>query len=139
MDGKEDIDVDVSEPWKEKLRTAAKDLDEETCNKVQLVTRNLQEVLGSDSLVDLLKKKDEHLRIYWGTATTGRPHIAYFVPMMKIADFLKAGCHVTVLLADLHAYLDNMKAPWELLERRTDYYGHVIRCRNERHEKHGPL
>lgn len=34
------------------------------------------------------------LKLYWGTATTGKPHIAYFVPMMKIADFLRAGCEV---------------------------------------------
>jgi tyrosyl-tRNA synthetase len=39
--------------------------------------------------------------------------------MSKIADFLLAGCEVTILFADLHAYLDNMKAPWELLSLRT--------------------
>ena len=33
---------------------------------------------------------------------------------------LRAGCEVTVLFADLHAYLDNMKAPWELLELRKE-------------------
>jgi hypothetical protein len=26
-----------------------------------------------------------------------------------VADFLKAGCEVTILFADLHAFLDNMK------------------------------
>ncbi|OQV19653.1 Tyrosine--tRNA ligase, cytoplasmic [Hypsibius exemplaris] len=126
---KDDVDAEVaSEPWREKLRTATAALDEETCSRVALVTRNLQEVLGADNVVEALKRRDQHLRLYWGTATTGRPHIAYFVPMMKIADFLKAGCHVTVLLADLHAYLDNMKAPWELLEKRTEYYEHVIKA-----------
>lgn len=34
------------------------------------------------------------MKVYWGTATTGKPHVAYFVPMSKIADFLKAGCEV---------------------------------------------
>jgi tyrosyl-tRNA synthetase len=33
---------------------------------------------------------------------------------------------VTILLADLHAYLDNMKAPWELLHLRTEYYKECI-------------
>jgi len=65
--------------------------------------------------------------IYWGTATTGRPHIAYFVPISKIADFLRAGCKVKILFADLHAYLDNQKAPWELLEQRVNYYQFVIK------------
>jgi tyrosyl-tRNA synthetase len=48
--------------------------------------------------------------------------------MAKLADFLTAGCKVTVLFADLHAYLDNMKAPWELLRLRTQYYEAVIKA-----------
>ncbi|XP_039272029.2 tyrosine--tRNA ligase, cytoplasmic-like [Styela clava] len=94
--------------------------------KKELIVRHLQEVLGDDKLTEILKERD--VKVYWGTATTGKPHIAYFVPMSKIADFLKAGCHVTILLADLHAYLDNMKAPWELLELRTKYYEAVIKA-----------
>lgn len=115
-----------------------------------------QEVLGEDKLSAILKERE--VKIYWGTATTGKPHVAYFVPMSKIADFLKAGCEVrgrgglshpgggfvatlrvpdpvsvppcqvTILFADLHAYLDNMKAPWELLELRTRYYENVIKA-----------
>jgi tyrosyl-tRNA synthetase len=60
--------------------------------KHALITRNLQEVLGDDRLKKILEERD--LKVYWGTATTGRPHIAYFVPMAKIADFLHAGCEV---------------------------------------------
>ncbi|CAG7666140.1 unnamed protein product [Allacma fusca] len=90
------------------------------------ITRNLQEVLGEDRLEAMLASEGD-FNIYWGTATTGRPHVAYFVPMSKIADFLRAGCRVTILLADLHGYLDNMKAPWELLEKRTLYYERIIK------------
>ncbi|XP_058062867.1 tyrosine--tRNA ligase, cytoplasmic [Anopheles bellator] len=97
-----------------------------TEEKESLITRNLQEVLGQDNMRAVLKERD--LKIYWGTATTGKPHIAYFVPMSKIADFLKAGCEVTILFADLHAYLDNMKAPWSLLQERTKYYEAVIKA-----------
>ena len=32
-----------------------------------------------------------------------------------------------MLLADLHGYLDNQKAPWELLELRTKYYEFIIK------------
>merc|ERR1712184_45964 len=94
--------------------------------KKALITRNLQEVLGDDRVNKVLEERD--LKIYWGTATTGKPHVAYFVPMSKLADFLNAGCEVTVLFADLHAYLDNMKAPWELLQLRTQYYEHAIKA-----------
>ena len=93
--------------------------------KYTLITRNLQEVIGEERIKNLLRERD--LRIYWGTATTGKPHIAYFVPMSKISDFLRAGCEVTILFADLHAYLDNMKAPWELLAKRTEYYARIIK------------
>ena len=94
--------------------------------KYELITRNLAECLGEEKLKTILKERD--LKIYWGTATTGKPHIGYFTPMSKIADFLKAGVEVTILFADLHAYLDNMKAPWELLELRTQYYEAVIKA-----------
>ncbi|XP_055339780.1 tyrosine--tRNA ligase, cytoplasmic-like [Paramacrobiotus metropolitanus] len=121
-------EIAVENPWKDKLSALTKELDEDTNKNVTLITRNLQEVLGADALVDVLHKEKRHLTVYWGTATTGRPHIAYFVPMMKIADFLKAGCEVTILLADLHAYLDNMKAPWNLLRHRTNYYERIIKA-----------
>jgi tyrosyl-tRNA synthetase len=94
-------------------------------DKYTLITRGLQETIGEERLRKLLEERD--LRLYWGTATTGRPHIGYFVPMAKIADFLHAGCEVTILFADLHAFLDNMKAPWELLAFRTKYYEKIIK------------
>lgn len=61
--------------------------------KWNLISRNLQEILGEDRLKNILKENRD-LKIYWGTATTGKPHVAYFVPMSKIADFLRAGCEV---------------------------------------------
>jgi tyrosyl-tRNA synthetase len=61
-----------------------------------------------------------------GTATTGRPHCGYFVPMVKLAHFLRAGCTVKILLADVHAFLDNLKAPRELVQYRAEYYRFVI-------------
>jgi tyrosyl-tRNA synthetase len=83
--------------------------------KIHLITRNLDEVMGGDSSITKLREillSNKDVRIYWGTATTGAPHIAYFVPMSKLADFLRAGCDVTILFADLHAYLDNLKSDW---------------------------
>lgn len=94
-------------------------------HKYDLVVRDLQEVVDQDKILEVLKERD--LRIYWGTAPTGKPHLGYFVPMLKIADFLEAGCHVTILFADIHAYLDNMKTDWDLLDKRTKYYEFIIR------------
>ncbi|CAG5092106.1 Similar to yars1: Tyrosine--tRNA ligase [Cotesia congregata] len=94
--------------------------------KFQLITRNLAEWLGEDKLKTILQERD--LKVYWGTATTGKPHIGYFTPLSKIADFLKAGVEVTILFADLHAYLDNMKSCWDLLALRVQYYEALIKA-----------
>lgn len=93
----------------------------------KLITKNLQEVLNAQIIKDVLEKEDRPLKVYWGTAPTGRPHCGYFVPMTKLADLLKAGCEVTVLLADLHAFLDNMKAPLEVVQYRSKYYEFVVK------------
>ncbi|OQO01801.1 hypothetical protein B0A48_12274 [Cryoendolithus antarcticus] len=94
--------------------------------KMALITSNLQEVLNPEIIQEILTKNERPLKIYWGTATTGKPHCGYFVPMLKIAQFLAAGCEVTVLLADVHGFLDNLKAPIELVKERVGYYRFAV-------------
>lgn len=91
--------------------------------RLNLITRNLQETIGFEELKGLLESKKE-ISLYWGTMPTGSISIAYFFPMMKVADFLKAGVKVKILLADLHAALDSV--PWEILEKRYKYYERMI-------------
>lgn len=86
-----------------------------------------------------------------------KAHIGYFVPLAKIADFLRAGVRVKILLAglypknllhlpqnvslrlmhlpfadltleDVHAFLDNLKAPLELINQRVSYYSYILRA-----------
>ncbi|OUM55441.1 hypothetical protein BVG19_g4981 [[Candida] boidinii] len=94
----------------------------------KLITKNLQEVLNPQIIKNVLEVEKRPLKIYWGTAPTGKPHCGYFVPMTKLAHFLKAGCEVTVLLADLHAFLDNMKASLEVVKYRAKYYELVVKA-----------
>lgn len=94
--------------------------------KLALIKDQLQEVLHENILEKIVLKEQRPLIIYWGTATTGRPHCGYFVPMMKIAHFLRAGCRVKILLADIHGFLDNLKAPIELVKFRAEYYKFII-------------
>lgn len=94
----------------------------------RLITRNLQEYLNGQIIENVLQNEKRPVKVYWGTAPTGRPHCGYFVPMVKLADLLKAGCEVTVLLADLHAFLDNMKAPLETVQFRAQYYGKLVKA-----------
>ena len=91
--------------------------------KYLLITRNLQEIITEEELKEVLKKK-KTLSLYWGTMPTGSVSFAYFFPMLKISDFLKAGVKVKILLADLHAALDGV--PWDVLEKRYKYYERAI-------------
>ncbi|KIE01467.1 tyrosyl-tRNA synthetase, partial [Metarhizium majus ARSEF 297] len=93
--------------------------------KFDIIRENLAEVLNPE-IIEKILDEGRHPKIYWGTATTGRPHCGYFVPAIKIAQFLAAGCDVTILLADVHGFLDNLKAPIELVEQRVHFYRHVI-------------
>lgn len=92
--------------------------------RLELIKENLVEVLNVDIIEDVLAS-GRNPKIYWGmchlfflvilsylkiliislnltgTAATGRPHCGYFVPAIKIAQFLAAGCEVTCLIADM--------------------------------------
>ncbi|MCJ1450867.1 hypothetical protein MMC28_001201 [Mycoblastus sanguinarius] len=94
--------------------------------KIALINENLQEVLKPEIIEDVIKKQNRPLVVYWGTATTGRPHVGYFAPIVKLAHFLRAGCKLKILLADIHGFLDNLKAPIELVKFRAEYYKFVI-------------
>ncbi|KAL6238556.1 hypothetical protein BDW75DRAFT_237232 [Aspergillus navahoensis] len=95
--------------------------------RFDLITENLAETLNPE-IIESILAEGRNPRIYWGTATTGRPHTGYFVAAIKIAQLLAAGCEVVVLLADIHAFLDNLKAPLELVENRAKYYAKVIKA-----------
>jgi len=100
--------------------------------KRDLILRDLQEAQRVEVMDKIIDKRP--LVIYWGTAPTGRIHLGYFAPLHKIADFLKAGCIVKILFADLHAFLDNMKSDLKSLENRTEYYEimivEILKCLN---------
>lgn len=91
--------------------------------RFELIKRNTDEIIGEEDLKKVLKEKKKPV-VYWGTAVTGKPHIGYLFPALKMADLLRAGFKVKVLLADLHGALDN--CPWEVLERRYAYYEKII-------------
>ncbi|EEA25440.1 Tyrosine--tRNA ligase cytoplasmic [Talaromyces marneffei ATCC 18224] len=95
--------------------------------RFELIRENLDEILNPE-IIESILAEGRNPRIYWGTATTGRPHTGYFTPAIKIAQLLAAGCEVVILLADVHAFLDSMKAPLELVENRVKYYERVIRA-----------
>lgn len=88
--------------------------------RVELVKCNTVEVLTDDELVELLKTKAVP-SAYIGRATTGPLHIGHLIPLGKVFDFQKAGLNVKILLADIHAALDDQKAKWDELDKRVEY------------------
>lgn len=91
--------------------------------RFELIKRNTQEIVSEEELKELLKKKKNPV-VYWGTAVTGKPSLAYFFPLLKLSDFSRAGFKVKVLLADMHGALDG--TPWVDLEHRYDFYKEAI-------------
>jgi tyrosyl-tRNA synthetase len=95
----------------------------DTDERLSLVERNTQEVVTREELRERL---DGEASAYIGYAPTGEMHIGHFTTIRKLADFLAADLEVTVLIADLHAHLDDEKSPFELLDARSRYYREAI-------------
>ncbi|MFC6906378.1 tyrosine--tRNA ligase [Halalkalicoccus tibetensis] len=96
----------------------------DTAERKRLVTRHTDEVVTEEELEELLEEPDPS--VYIGYAPTGEMHIGHFTTIRKLADFLRADIDVTVLIADLHAHLDDEKSPFDLLEARSVYYRTAI-------------
>jgi tyrosyl-tRNA synthetase len=97
-----------------------------TAEQKRLVSRFTQEVVTDEELTGLFEQSDPP-KAYIGYAPTGEMHIGHFTTVRKLVDFLDAGIEVTVLVADLHAHLDDEKSPFELLNARSEYYEAAIR------------
>ena len=96
----------------------------DTAERTNLVTRFTEEVVTESEIESLFEEGTPS--VYIGYAPTGEMHIGHFTTMRKLADFLEAGIEVTVLVADLHAHLDDEKSPFELLDARSTYYRTAI-------------
>ncbi|MCD6576172.1 MAG: tyrosine--tRNA ligase [Nanoarchaeota archaeon] len=92
----------------------------ELIDKFNLVKQNTVEILTEDELKELLESK-KNPTAYWGIAPTGPVHMGYLATMGKIFDFMKAGIKTKILIADIHAALDDLKAPWGEIEKRREY------------------
>ncbi|MBW2988176.1 tyrosine--tRNA ligase [Candidatus Woesearchaeota archaeon] len=94
--------------------------------RFELIKRNTEEIVTEEELKELLKKKSQPVA-YVGHAPTGRLHIGHLMNILKIGDFINAGFKFKFLIADLHAYLDDKKSPFQLLEYRSKYMELIVR------------
>ncbi len=93
-------------------------------DKVELIKRNADEVIGEGKLSGILKKKQPV--VYCGYEPSGDVHIGHFVTIMKLRDFEKAGFKVKILLADWHAWL-NKKGDWKFIEGQVEKWKKVFK------------
>ncbi len=84
--------------------------------KLELIKRNSEEVIGEDKLVSILKKKNPV--VYCGYEPSGDLHIGHYVTILKLKDLEEAGFKIKILLADWHAWL-NKKGDWKFIGEQT--------------------
>jgi tyrosyl-tRNA synthetase len=88
-------------------------------DRLELIKRNVQEIVTEEELEELLNKK-EAPHAYVGYEPSGKIHMGHVLTVNKLIDLQKAGFEITVLLADVHAYL-NKKGTLEEVRKIADY------------------
>ncbi len=88
--------------------------------RLDLIRRGTVEILTDADLEKLLDEKKQ-ISAYIGRATTGPLHLGHLIAIGKILDLQKADVTVKILLADIHAALDDLKSRWEDLSKRAEY------------------
>lgn len=88
-------------------------------DRLELIKRNVQEIVTEGELEEFLNNK-ETPRAYVGYEPSGKIHMGHVLTVNKLIDLQKAGFEITVLLADVHAYL-NRKGTLEEVRKIADY------------------
>ncbi len=88
--------------------------------KFSEITNNLEEVITTEELENLLGGT-ECAKAYVGYEPSGRLHLGHLLTAYKLVDLQDVGIDIIVLLADLHAYL-NEKGTIEEIEEWARYY-----------------
>ena len=88
--------------------------------KLALIKRNTEEIVTEDELKDILNTIDKP-NVYTGYEPSGPVHIGHAVTVMKLKDMEKAGFHVKILLADVHALLNKKGTEEEIAREHADH------------------
>lgn len=96
--------------------------------KIDLITRNTEEVLTDEDLRQLIKSNTP-LKHYIGFEISGMVHLGTgLISMGKIADFLEAGVDCTVFLADWHTFInEKLDGKWSTIKKvAIDYFKEAL-------------
>lgn len=86
--------------------------------KMALISRNAEEIVTVEELSQLLETKEKP-RAYVGYEPSGEIHLGHLVTVNKLKDLQNAGFEIIVLLADIHAYL-NEKGSFEEIKKLAE-------------------
>jgi len=87
--------------------------------KISLVTRNAIEIVTEEELRQLLETNDKPTA-YVGYEPSGEIHLGHMMTVQKLMDLQQVGFRVIVLLADVHAYL-NEKGDFDEIAKIAEY------------------
>ncbi|MEX2680243.1 MAG: tyrosine--tRNA ligase [Candidatus Sigynarchaeota archaeon] len=98
-------------------------MDTSVENRLNLIKRNTEEVLGEDDLVKLLET-GEPINHYIGFEISGRIHIGTgLMCMSKVKDFMEAGVNCSIFLADWHSWInDKLGGDREIIKEASNYF-----------------
>ncbi|MBE8538819.1 tyrosine--tRNA ligase [Geoglobus acetivorans] len=88
-------------------------------DRLSIATRNIEEVVTLDELRSLLESGDK-LTAYVGYEPSGEIHLGHMMTVNKLMDLQEIGFEITVLLADVHAYL-NEKGDFDEIKKVAEY------------------
>jgi len=88
-------------------------------DRLSLIKRNTEEIVTQEELEALIESK-EAPTAYVGYEPSGKIHMGHVLTVNKLIDLQNAGFKVTVLLADVHAYL-NEKGTMEEVQKIADF------------------
>ena len=123
---------EIEKPVKEPVKIEKKMVKKEKVvsggweEKLELIKKNTVEIVKEDELVSLLQTKKKPV-VYCGYEPNGPMHLGHFVTTTKLMDFEKAGFHVKILLADVHAFL-NRKGNEEDIKREVENWRKTIKA-----------
>jgi tyrosyl-tRNA synthetase len=78
----------------------------DSSEKLGLILSNTSEIIGGKEIEEAVKS-DSVLKAYAGYEPSGKIHLGHALSVNKLIELQKAGVEVVVLLADLHAHLNN--------------------------------
>lgn len=94
--------------------------------KIEIIKRNVAEIITEEGLRDLLKKKKQPVA-YCGYEPSGAMHLGHFVTILKLMDLERSGFKIKVLLADVHAFL-NRKGNEDQIKKEVENWKKTIKA-----------